>query len=155
MKNLALTTIIATTVLTTPGLADQANIKDHYKTVSVERPYTETVCRDVTITDRVQVGTTGTGQANLGDFLTGALIGGAIGNNVSNKDNAGALGAIIGGAIAAEKGKKGKPIYENRTRVENRCNNVSRVEYVQEQRYSHSTIRFTHNGKTRILTFQR
>ena len=48
--------------------------------------YSVEICRDVT-----------TSGDKTGDTILGAIIGGAIGNNVGDVENGGALGAVIGG----------------------------------------------------------
>ena len=79
----------------------------------------------------------------------GAIIGGIIGNNVT-KDlpDGGTAGAIIGGMLGHQNSdtKGGSKIV---CKVETR--------YTEEKRemYSHSTITFTHDGKTYKLRFTR
>ena len=63
-------------------------IKDHYKMVIKQTPYSVEICRDVT-----------TSGDKTGDTILGAIIGGAIGNNVGDVENGGALGAVIGGML--------------------------------------------------------
>ena len=66
-------TIITTTallVLATPAFAE--TVRDHYKTVIEQTPYSVEVCKDVQIR----------GQASTGDTVFGALLGGVIGINL-------------------------------------------------------------------------
>ena len=97
----------------------------------VKKPYSVEVC------------TQGNGQSDLSNFLSGALIGGAIGNNIPGEKGGGAIGAIIGGALNAEKNK----------------GNICKMEtrYNEEQRtiYSHSTITFDYEGKQYTLSFKK
>ena len=64
-------------------------IRDHYRSVINQKPYTVNICRDVQVRgDRT------------GDMLSGAIIGGIIGNNVTkNLPDGGTAGAILGGIL--------------------------------------------------------
>src|SRR5210317_1154285 len=77
-------------LISSPALAEDAVINDHYKTIIEQKPYTVEICKDVVVSgDKTK------------DTLMGAIIGGAIGNNVTkNVDNGGAVGALLGGIIA-------------------------------------------------------
>lgn len=113
-----------------PSFAFAAEVIEHYKTVIMKTPYTVEVC------------TNGNGQSDLSNFLSGALIGGAIGNNVPGENGGGAIGAIIGGALNAESNKGPQ------------CRNETRYEEEQKSVYSHSTVTFEHNGRQYTLRFQ-
>ena len=65
------------------------SIQDVNKTIVHQTPYTTEICRDYQ-----------TSGDKTGDTLMGALIGGAIGNNVGDIKDGGALGAILGGMWA-------------------------------------------------------
>jgi len=91
------------------------------------------------------------GEANLGDFLTGAIIGGLIGGTATESDKGAAIGAFTGGVIAAEKGKKKIVGY----RTEEICNPRQVTTQERTAVYSHSTIRFYMNGKRYVLRFER
>jgi outer membrane lipoprotein SlyB len=92
-------TIITTTallVLATPAFAE--TVRDHYKTVIEQTPYSVEVCKDVQIR----------GQASTGDTVFGALLGGVIGNQFGGgkgKDAATILGAIVGADVANKNTK--------------------------------------------------
>ena len=103
--------------------------QDHYKTVVVQNPYTVEVC------------TQGNGQSDLSNFLTGALIGGAIGNNIPGEKNGGAAGAVIGGILNTERNKSPQ------------CRTETRYTEETKEVYSHSTVTFTHEGRTYSLRF--
>ena len=124
-----------------------ATIQDHYKTVTKSVPYTETTCEliDVPIY----------GQSNQGasttDLLFGALIGGAIGNNIPGEKNGGAAGAVVGTIIANEAGKNKQVVTGYRR--EEQCKDITRYQKVTDQVYSHSTITFTSGGRTRTIRF--
>ena len=71
-------------VLIATSSASAQQIRDHYKDVIVQKPYSVEVC------------TEGNGKSKLSNFLEGAIVGGVIGNNIPGEDGGGALGAIIG-----------------------------------------------------------
>lgn len=73
--------------------------KEMYQTRVVTVP--EQTCRIVDVPVYGNVG----GGASTGDVLTGAIIGGIIGNNIKGETGGGAAGAVIGGILGAEKGK--------------------------------------------------
>ena len=62
------------------------SIQDVNKTIVHQTPYTTEICRDYQ-----------TSGDKTGDTLMGGFIGGAIGNNVGDIKDGGALGAILGG----------------------------------------------------------
>lgn len=111
------------------GTAFAETTQDHYKTVIVKKPYTVEVC------------TEGNGQSDLSNFLTGALIGGAIGNNIPGEKNGGAAGAVIGGILNTERNKTPQ------------CKTETRYEEETQSVYSHSTVTFTHEGRIYTLRF--
>ena len=95
-----------------------------YTQVSTQQPRQQCGIVDVPI-----YGNAG-GGASGGDVLTGMIIGGLLGKGITNKDNGAAAGAVIGGVIAADKGK-GKQVivgYERKrqctTVYDNTYNNV-------------------------------
>lgn len=112
-----------------PAIAETT--QDHYKQVIVKKPYTIEVC------------TEGNGKSDLNNFLEGAIIGGAIGNNIPGEKNGGAIGAFLGGVLNAEKNKG------------NQCRKETRYEEEYREMYSHSTVTFQHNGRTYTLRFQK
>tara|TARA_R100000084_G_C4573818_1_gene110522 strand:- start:114 stop:461 length:348 start_codon:yes stop_codon:yes gene_type:complete len=105
--------------------------QDHYKNIIIKKPYTVEVC------------TQGNGKSDLDNFLTGAIVGGAIGNNIPGENNGGALGAILGGAINAERNKSPQ------------CKTETRYEEEQQTVYSHSTVTFMHEGRSYTLRFSK
>lgn len=106
-------------------------VQDHFKTVVVQNPYTIEVC------------TNGNGQSDLSNFLTGALIGGAIGNNIPGEKNGGTAGAVIGGILNTERNKSPQ------------CRTETRYTEETKEIYSHSTVTFTHEGRTYNVRFQK
>lgn len=110
--------------------------QDHFKQVIVKKPYTVEVCFD---------GGTGNNKTDIQNFLEGAIIGGAIGNNIPGEKNGGALGAFLGGVYNTEQNKNKGP----------QCQRETRYEEEQQTIYSHSTVTFTHEGKQYTLRFQK
>ena len=111
--------------------------QDHFKTVINKQPHQVEVCYDQH-----------TSGDKSGDMLKGAIIGGIIGNNVGDIKNGGAAGAIIGGILG-----------HNNSTATGGTRQVCRVEtrYTETPMtvYSHSTVTFTHNGKTYTVRFQK
>ena len=128
MKKILLTTLIMVAGCS-PAIA--ANVQDHFKQVIVQKPYSVQVC------------TQGNGQTDLKNFLEGAIIGGAIGNNIPGENGGGALGAFLGGVLNTEQNKG------------NQCRMETRYEEEYKEVYSHSTVTFTHGGRTYSLRFRK
>ena len=143
MKTLILA---ATAALTLASVASAnewkqtAYVEDHYTTQNQNSVTYERVCRDV------QVSTGGTAGSGA---LGGMIIGGLIGKGVTGTDKGAAAGAVLGGVIGADKGTTGG------TRTETRCENVAVQTSVPQTYYTHSTVRFYHNGKWQTLRFQK
>jgi outer membrane lipoprotein SlyB len=117
------------------AFGEEASTQDHYKTVINKKPYQVEICEDVAVSGD-----------KTADVLTGAIIGGAIGNNIKGEKNGGAIGAILGGMLghansSATGGTKRQCVVETRYNEES-------VEV-----YSHSTVTFTHEGRTYTLRF--
>ena len=114
------------------------NIRDYYKVVIEQQPYSVEVCKNVKV-----------GGDKSSDTLTGAIIGGIIGNNVT-KDlpDGGTAGAILGGIL----GHMNSDAKSGTKRV---CNIETRYEEVQKKIYSHSTITFWSGGKRYTLRFKK
>jgi uncharacterized protein YcfJ len=132
-------TIIVLGLLTacTPALAQEPVIQDHYKEVINQKPYHVEVCKDYT-----------TSGDKSGDMLKGAIIGGIIGNNIKGEDNGGAIGAILGGMLGHNN--------SNATGgTQRRCTTEIRYNEERQTIYSHSTIRFSTDGKYYTLKFQK
>ncbi len=146
MKKLAIAGLM-TIVSITPALAE--TVEDHFKTITKRVPYTETVCN---IVDVPIYGNTG-GGANAGDILGGMIIGGLLGKGVTNKDNGAAVGAVIGGMVAADKKKGEEKIIGYKQ--EQRCSDYTRYSERSEQVYSHSTVTFWSDGKQYTLRFKK
>ena len=121
--------------VSTPALAE--TVMDYNKTVVNRVPYNVEVCTNQSV-----------GGDKSGDMLKGAIIGGIIGNNVGDVKNGGALGAVLGGMIG-----------HNNSNATGGTQTVCKQEtrYTEERRtiYSHSTVTFTHDGKSYTLRFQK
>lgn len=129
------TLIIATGLILLSTTAYAQNITDHYKTVIVQKPYTVEVCTQGK----------GNNKSDITNFLEGAIVGGAIGNNIPGEKNGGALGAFLGGVLNTERNKDKGP----------QCRTETRYEEEQQTIYSHSTITFTYEGKQQSLSFKK
>ena len=114
-------------------------VQDHYKSVVKQTPHNQQVCHDVVVPNRV-------GPDNL---LSGAIIGGIIGNNVTkNVENGGAVGALLGGIL----GHNNQQAAGSTTQT--RCSTRTTYTETQSNVYSHSTISFTDdNGVRRTVKF--
>jgi len=147
-------TIIAAVALaatSTTAFANERvyNVKvfDHVKTIVESNGGGGTRCNNVEVPVYGQ-----SGGASGGDVFGGMLLGGLLGKGVTNDDGGAAVGAILGGIIAADK-KQGRRV-QTGYRIERQC-------YQEEARstykevYSHSTIRFFINGKRYVVDFQK
>jgi outer membrane lipoprotein SlyB len=109
--------------------------QDHFKTVINKSPYQVEVCEDVAVSGD-----------KTADVLTGAIIGGALGNNIKGEQNGGAIGAILGGMLGhANSSATGG--------TKRQCTVETRYNEERLKVYSHSTVTFTHEGRTYTLRF--
>jgi uncharacterized protein YcfJ len=127
---------VALMVLASPTKAE--TVTDVTKRVIQKTPYQVEVCQEQSVSGD-----------KTADTLMGAIIGGAIGNNVTkNVDNGGAVGALLGGMIA-----------HNNSKATGGTRQVCRFEtrYNEEEKviYSHSVVTFTYMGRTYSLSFQK
>ena len=152
MKNIL--TTVAAIALATPVFANEAasNVRvfDHTKTVTVNVPVTTTECYDVEVP--IYGRTQGNG-ASGGDVLGGMILGGLLGKGATGKDDGAAIGAILGGIVAADN-KKSKQVVTG-YRVERQCSDKVTNRYQSQEVYSHSTVRFTVGGYRYVLEFNR
>lgn len=114
-----------------------AIITDHQKTVVIQKPYNVEICKDVN-----------TSGDKTADALIGAILGGALGNNIKGEQNGGAIGALLGGVLA----HKNSNATGGTQRV---CNVVTRYNEEAATIYSHSTITFDYLGRQYTLRFQK
>ena len=128
---------IATALMFVSSQAVAETTQDHFKQVINKTPHQVEVCYDQQMSGD-----------KSGDMLKGAIIGGIIGNNVGDIKNGGTAGAILGGIIG-----------HNNSTATGGTRQVCRVEtrYTETPMtvYSHSTVTFTHNGKTYTVRFQK
>ena len=83
------------------------------------------------------------------DTIMGAILGGAIGNNVTkNMPDGGTAGAIIGGLL----GNMNSSASGGTKTV---CQTETRYTEQSKTMYSHSTISFVYNGKQYSLNFKK
>ena len=129
--------VIANSAVAESKLA-RIEVTDHDKAVIKRTPYVVEVCSERNVSGD-----------KTGDAVMGAIIGGIIGNNVT-KDlpDGGTAGAIIGGLLGHQNSTA-----NNGTELV--CNKMTRYKESMETMYSHSTITFTHDGKTYTLKFMR
>jgi uncharacterized protein YcfJ len=123
-----------------------ATVRDVYVTKTVQTPQQVKSC------NFVEVPIYGNKEATAGEAVTGAIIGGVIGNQFgggSGKDAMTVLGAIVGANAVDNK----KTITGHR--IEERC--VKDTYYVDKKVtvYSHSVATFTYEGNTYKLEFQK
>tara|TARA_B100000941_G_C28480098_1_gene541614 strand:- start:298 stop:813 length:516 start_codon:yes stop_codon:yes gene_type:complete len=137
-----------------PEKTDRAYIKDHYVTKIIKTPNAPTqTCREV---DVPIYGNTG-GNTDGAEIL-GAIIGGVIGSKIGSGDGskvATGVGAVIGSKIGKNnaEAKNNNIVGYKRQTI---CETHTSYSTVEQNVYSHSTIRFTDkNGKVFELRFQR
>ena len=114
------------------------NIEHHFLSVIEQTPYSVEVCKKVRVDGD-----------KTSDTLTGAIIGGIIGNNVT-KDlpDGGTAGAILGGIL----GHMNSDAKNETKRV---CSIETRYKETSKKVYSHSTITFVLDNRKYTLRFQR
>ena len=127
-------------------LATITNVQPNYQTVYRNIPTTSCQDIEVPIYGRTQ------GQASTGDTVLGAVIGGALGNQVgggSGKDAMTVLGAIVGADIANKRAGQRQIIgYES----QRQCSDV--LFYEDQERVKNYTIWYDWNGvQGRSYTF--
>ena len=125
----------ASLVMTSSAYANQ--VQDHYKSIISQTPYNVEVCRDRT-----------TSGDKTADALTGAIIGGILGNNIKGEKDGGAIGAIIGGML----GHSNSSASGNTKRI---CSTQTRYNEESRRVYSHSSITFTYEGRRYTARFNK
>ena len=145
MKKL-LATVSLVAVTATPALADtsKAFIEDHYKTVLEQKPYNVEVCKDIKVPQK--------GELNTEGAIIGGIIGGVIGNQFGKgggKEAATGVGALTGAIIGGQD--KGPRNYT----TQRQCQIETRYKETERQIYSHSTVRFWHEGQRIELKFHK
>ncbi len=121
------------------AMARVIKYSERYVTVRESRPTEE--CREVTVS-----GSKGSTSSDTPELL-GAIVGGALGKNISN-DKDGKTGAIIGGllgaSIASDLEKKNAESKRTPSRTEVRCSTVHRE--VEVQRIDGYDVTYEYNG---------
>ena len=137
------TTILAVALIAVaiPAVADSVTgyVQDHYKSVINQQPHNQQVCSDVYVPNRV----------GADSMISGAILGGIIGQNVTkNLPDGGTAGAILGGLLGhMNQGNTGGS-------TQTRCSTQTSYTETQQNVYSHSTITFTdNNGVSRTVKF--
>ena len=141
MKKLLITTAVILATASSAFATEYARIKKiepRYTTGYQNVPTTQ--CQDVEIPI---YGTQQGNGASGGDVLTGMIIGGLLGKGATGKDKGAAVGAVIGGVIAADKGQNNKRViigYE----IERQCSEVMTRQQISTIKDYHIT--FEWNG---------
>ena len=113
-------------------------VRDYQKTVIKRTPQVVEVCSERNVSGD-----------KTGDTLLGAIIGGAIGQNITKDLPDGATaGAIIVGIL----GNQNSTASDGTKLV---CNKMKRYEESMETIYSHSTITFVYEGKQYSVNFKK
>ena len=138
-KSILLTTLVIGSC--SPAIAESfvtAAVEDHYKEIINQKHYYLEVFKDVQRSGD-----------KTGDALLGAIIGGIIGNNVT-KDlpDGGTAGAIIGGLMGHNNS-------DAKGGTSTKCRTETRYNEQKATVYSHSTIKFWHEGKELTVKFQK
>ena len=141
MKKLLATAAIlsfATAAQAETRYANITRVEPNYQTVYMNVPRQQ--CQDVEVP---VYGNTG-GGASGGDVLGGMIIGGLLGKGATGKDDGAAIGAIIGGMVAAEN-NNGRRVVTG-YRIERQCSEVMTRE--QQREIKNYTITYRWNGIT-------
>ena len=145
MKKL-LVTVSLVSVMATSALADtsEAYTQDHYKVVLEQKPYNVEVCKDIKVPQK--------GQMNTEGAILGGILGGVIGNQFgkgNGKEAATGVGALTG-AILGGQNKSPRNFTTQR-----QCQIETRYKETEREIYSHSTVRFYHEGQRIELQFHK
>jgi outer membrane lipoprotein SlyB len=145
---LILTTILAAGVATSAAAQD-VHVRDHFKNHTVKIPHEKLVCETVNVPIYGNSGETFDQDGAIVGGIVGGLLGNTIGKGNGNKAAIG-IGALSGAIIGGKK--SGQQQVVGYKQVEN-CNVETKWETKQENRYSHSTATFYHDGKKYNLDF--
>ena len=129
MKTLLTASVLALTASVASAQTKYAtvtNIETNYQTSYQNVPTTQ--CRDVEVP---VYGTVQGNGASGGDVLGGMIIGGLLGKGATGDDGAAAVGAIIGGMVAAENGNNSQQAITG-YRTQRQCDEVVVRQQVQE-----------------------
>lgn len=131
----------------------QAQFNDSAEVVYVDHRYTSVdnrtpVQQCSTVDVPVYKTTTQQGGDDIVSFIVGGAIGSAVGNQISSANGAGAIGAIVGGALANEHQKKHNTRETNEIvgyRQVQKCSTQYQVETTQQYRYSRVIVEYNGN----------
>ena len=145
MKKL-LVTVSLVSVMATSALADtsEAYTQDHYKVVLEQKPYNVEVCKDIKVPQK--------GQMNTEGAILGGILGGVIGNQFgkgNGKEAATGVGALTGAILGGQN--KGPRNFT----TQRQCQIETRYKETEREIYSHSTVRFYHEGQRIELQFHK
>ena len=145
MKKL-LVTVSLVSVMATPAFADasEAYTQDHYKVVLEQKPYNVEVCKDIKVPQK--------GQMNTEGAILGGILGGVIGNQFgkgNGKEAATGVGALTGAILGGQN--KGPRNFT----TQRQCQIETRYKETEREIYSHSTVRFYHEGQRIELQFHK
>lgn len=113
------------------------DIVDYNQIIIEQQPYNVKICKNVTVSGD-----------KTADTLTGAILGGILGNNIKGEENGGAIGAIIGGML-------GNANSDARAGTKRVCSTETRYRETERTVYSYSTITFVYEGVTYTLKFNK
>ncbi len=136
MNKLLITMGVCLSTVST-AYAQDSNIFDHFKNVIEQKPYHVEVCRNVSMSGD-----------KTGDTLGGAIIGGILGKALTGNDDGAKIGALFGGIVGHNESNK----VAGTRRV---CK--TEIRYKEEVRtiYSHSHIEFWYEGRKYNLKFKK
>jgi uncharacterized protein YcfJ len=157
MKNIFYITALAVALGGTVAQANQTSpvtnthVKDFYRTEQIPVPVTQRICREVQVpTYYNQQGN----NNNTANTIVGALIGGALGNQVgggSGKDAMTVLGAIVGADVARNNTRRNNNVAGYQTQTQ--CTNETTYNYNTQTVYDYSIITFTQDNQTHRVRF--
>ena len=130
-------------IASNPYPAETAIVFDHYKTVVTQIPYEVEVCKRVR---------QNTGDGSATNEIVGAILGGAIGNQLGEGDGKDAMtlaGIFLGASLAHDDElAQGLGVITTKCYIETRYE-----ESVHNKVYSHSTLTFRIKGKKYRVDF--
>jgi len=146
MMKKVLVTVSLVLATATPALADtsEAYTQDHYKVVLEQKPYNVEVCKDIKVPQK--------GPLNTEGAILGGILGGVIGNQFgkgNGKEAATGVGALTGAILGGQN--KGPRNYT----TQRQCQIETRYKETEREIYSHTTVRFYHEGQRVELQFHK
>jgi len=148
----SLVALTSTSVFAQQQSVTDATVEDFYRMEQRAIPSTSTQCQQVNVP--MNNGNFNNGnRASTGDTVFGALIGGALGNQVgggSGKDAMTVLGAIIGADVANKRANNRSQQGGYGYTVQQQCREITTYSYTSEQVYDYSIITFWTDRQHRI-----